>query len=126
MSAEYINKLENNLTVKLPIYSQFIHPKEPKNLFDEKSLLLQPQLTALAGGVFDMSNARFELEGLHELFGGKDMTLFHLKRHDTSHGKETLSDFLKGQITEGQAEYINAYLHEYMKEFKYVGSYSYS
>jgi gamma-glutamylcyclotransferase (GGCT)/AIG2-like uncharacterized protein YtfP len=126
LNEEYIKKLVNHPTVKLPYYTKFEHPNIKTASFNKDSLIHQPHLTALAGTVFDISNVRFELKGLQELFGGKDMTLFHLKRHDTSNGKETILDFVKEQITEGQAEYINAYLHEYLKEFKYVGTYSYT
>lgn len=37
-----------------------------------------------------MSGARWQYSFLHSYFGGKDMTLFHLKRLDTSDGGETL------------------------------------
>ena len=57
--------------------------------------------------------------------GGKDMTLFHLKRLDTSDGSETLADIKHGHITEPGRKYLNAYLHEYDAEFRYVGRYVY-
>ena len=52
------------------------------------------------------------------------MRLFHLRRHDTSDGTETLDDLHEGRITESAREYLNTYLHEYATEFRYIGRYT--
>jgi hypothetical protein len=53
------------------------------------------------------------------------MTLFHLKRHDSSTGEETLEDILTGNIAPAGKAYLNAYLHEYAREFTYAGRFIY-
>ncbi|MHA7131195.1 gamma-glutamylcyclotransferase family protein [Algoriphagus namhaensis] len=80
-----------------------------------------PTYTALAGHVFDMRGARPKLQSILPLFGGKDMTLFHIKRHHTATGKESLEDYLSGNISEGAKTYLNRYLWAYDEEFDYVG-----
>jgi sulfite reductase (NADPH) flavoprotein alpha-component len=72
-----------------------------------------------------MSCARPQHRCLHGWFGGKDMTLFHLKRLDDSDGCETLDDIKHGRLTPAQRQYLNEYLHEYAKEYVYVGRYTY-
>lgn len=91
--------------------------------FNEQQLASNPLYTALLGAVFDMQHVRSDLFCLHPLFGGKDTTLFHCKRHDSSDGSETLKDIYEGNIHESAQAYVNAYLHEYNHEFQYVGVY---
>jgi len=112
--------------VQPPIdYPPFRHPAGTVQAFDVTTLALHPHYTALAGAVFDMDKARPELECVKSLFGGKDMTLFHLKRLDTSDGTESLDDIRQDRISEAGRRYLNAYLNEYDREFRYVGRYRY-
>lgn len=124
LSAEYIEKLEQHPLYHPSARDPFKHYKN-RPIFNELSLSLKPFYTALAGAVFDMRGSRKELEYLNSFFGGKDMTLFHLKRLDTSDGKETIEDFINGNLTAYQQQYLNNYLHEYNEEFTYVGSFDY-
>ena len=89
------------------------------------SLAEHPALTALGGYVFDMRGARWEHEHLLGLFGGRDMTLFHLQRMDSSDGSESLDDLRLGRLDAKQRRYLDGYLHEYDKEYKFVGRYDY-
>ena len=125
LSMAYLEKLRSHPLLVVEDYPDFVFPADQVLPFNQQTLALNPQYTAIAGAVFDMREARPKLESLHVLFGGKDMTLFHLKRHDTSTGNETIDDYINGSITEGQKKYLNAYLHEYLKEFRYVGRYVY-
>lgn len=70
-----------------------------------------------------MSGARWQHKFLHGIFGGKEMTLFHLKRLDSSDGSETLEDVKHGRLTSAQQGYLDEYLHEYSREYVYVGRY---
>ena len=126
LSQSYIEKLRQHPTHLAEEYPAFEFPAVNGSVFDEHTLAMQPHLTALSGAVFDMSEARSQLECLGPLFGGKDMTLFHLKRLDTSDGTETLNDVREGRISNEGKKYLNAYLHEYNREFKYVGRYLYT
>jgi hypothetical protein len=126
LSSNYIKKLRNSPIYEMKIYPEFQHPREDSVWFDEQALGQDAELTGLAGAVFDMRNARPKLDSVKKIFGGKDMTVFHLKRHDTSTGTETIEDYLEGRITNGQLKYINTYLHEYLKEFQYLGRLSYA
>ncbi len=123
LSQAYIDRLRKNPVHVPENYPEFVYPDGNDNIFNEKTLALHPHLTALAGAVFDMRGARKQLECLHDLFGGKDMTLFHLKRLDTSNGTETAEDVRSGNISDEGKKYLNAYLCEYAREFKYAGRY---
>jgi sulfite reductase (NADPH) flavoprotein alpha-component len=103
----------------------FVPPVGHYPTFTAATLGQHPLLTALFGAVFDMSRARFQHSFLHGWFGGKDMTLFHLKRLDDSDGHETLDDIKHGRLRPAQQQYLNEYLHEYSKEYVYVGRYIY-
>lgn len=121
----YIEKLKQQPLFPVPDYPPFRHPESSERVFNQETLEQHPNYTALAGAVFDMQGARNELNCLQALFGGKDMTLFHLKRHDTSDGSETLDDIKNDRISEPGRQYLNAYLHEYDHEYHYVGHFSY-
>jgi hypothetical protein len=108
-------------------YPAFEHPADSDaRVFDAEGLARHPHCTALAGAVFDMTGARPDLDSLVGLFGGRDMTLFHLKRLDTSDGNETLDDVKAGRISAAGRRYLDAYLHEYSVEFRYVGRFIYT
>lgn len=121
----YIERLRRHPVHPEKDYPPFRHPPGPVPVFDRAVLAQYPLYTALAGAVFDMKEARPELDCLKGFFGGKDMTLFHLKRLDTSDGGETLDDVKQGRISEAGRKYLNAYLHEYGAEYRYVGRYRY-
>lgn len=123
LSESYIEKLRRQPLMPEIEYPPFQAPEGDFPSYDSSTLADHPHLTALSGAVFDMSEARPKLQIISTLFGGKDMTLFFLKRHDTSTGNETLEDVKKGRIPEAGKSYLNAYLNEYNKEFKYVGGY---
>lgn len=106
-------------------YPPFEMPSSPTRRFDAATLAAQPQFTALAGAVFDMSHARPQHAYLKQFFGGKDMTLFHLKRMDSSDGSETLADFTQDRLTPAQRRYLNEYLHEYSAEYLFAGRFDY-
>lgn len=122
----YIQKLKSQAVCENPVHPPFSAPEGKFTEFSQGSLKAFNRYTALHGHVFDMSGAREDLHCLFELFGGKDMTLFHLKRLDTSTGEETIKDVLEGRISEYAQNYLNNYLYEYQKEFEYVGSYNYN
>ncbi|MEO9144296.1 MAG: gamma-glutamylcyclotransferase family protein [Ginsengibacter sp.] len=126
LSREYIERLRRHPIQLDKDYPDFTPPSGDWPQFNKKTLALNPQFTALGGAVFDMQHARKKLQGIISLLGGKDMTLFFVKRHDASNGKETLDDIKNGRILEGVKRYINAYLNEYSKEYKYVGRYDHS
>ena len=124
LSDAYVERLANH-TLFQPVSRGPFEPSSTQSTFDQQSLKNEPLYTALAGSVFDMKDSRDELKYLHTFFGGRDMTLFHLKRLDTSDGNETIADYLNGSLTPYQQQYLNNYLYEYDQEFEYVGSYDY-
>ena len=103
----------------------FVPPPGDYPVFTAATLLRHRTMTALAGAVFDMAGARWQHRFLRDLFGGRDMTLFHLKRLDTSNGSETLADIKYDRLTPAQRCYLNEYLHEYSAEYVYAGRYVY-
>lgn len=125
LDADYIAKLRQHPIHPEQDYPPFQQPPTSVPEFNQETLAQHPLYTALAGAVFDMQGARSEIDCLQPLFGGKDMTLFHLKRLDTSDGSETLDDIKHDHISTAGRKYLNAYLHEYNLEYRYVGRYVY-
>jgi hypothetical protein len=126
LSEAYIERLRRHPIHPEHQYPPFELPIGDLSVYDEQSLRAHANLTGLFGAVFDMDPAESRLDCLKALFGGKDMTLFHLRRHDSSSGNETLRDILNGNIAPAGKAYLNAYLHEYAREFKLVGRYNYN
>jgi hypothetical protein len=117
----YVETLRQHPVHAKQDYPLFLYPEEPDALFDQASLEASPHLTALAGAVFDMRRARPQHEYLKRFFGGRDMTLFHLKRMDTSDGSETEEDLTGNRISPEQRHYLDEYLHEYSSEYELAG-----
>lgn len=125
LSQPYIDKLRHHPIFPVKDYPEFQFPSDNGQTFTKDSLALHPYLTSISGAVFDMRGARSELASISGLLGGKDMTLFFCKRHDTSDGTETMADILNGRITTAAKKYLDAYLHEFAKEFQYAGRMEY-
>lgn len=122
---DYINNL-NSQAVHIPKdYPQYSPPKGDYPCFDENSLTKYPLYTALFGAVFDMSEARPHHEYLKSFFGGQDMTLFHLKRLDSSKVEENADDIKYNRLNYTQMKYLNSFLNEYAVEYRYVGRFNY-
>lgn len=122
---DYIEAIETHPVHHAGPYPPFQAPAGHYPTFDKESLARQPLCTALYGAVFDMTDARPHHEFLKGFFEGRDMTLFHLRRLDTSRGDETMDDIRKGRLDQAQKHYLNAYLHEYAREYRYIGHYNY-
>lgn len=120
----YVARLREHPLAPARDYPPFEPPPGPLPTFNRSALAQHPEYTAIADAVFDMSAARGDLSSLIPLFGGKDMTLFHVRRLDTSDGSETEDDIRGGRLSQPALRYINAYLHEYSAEFRYVGRYT--
>jgi len=119
----YVDSLGRHpLHPKQPV-APFVPPPGEFPGFTAATLAQHPMLTALDVAVFDMSGARWHHRFLQGLFGGKDMTLFHLKRLDGSDGSETQEDIAHGRLSPAQRRCLDEYLHAYMEEYVYVGRY---
>lgn len=126
LDSDYVQNLVGHPVHQPDEYPAFTPPPGEYSLFDAASLAQHPLYTALYGAVFDMSEARPLHEYLKGFFGGRDMTLFHLKRLDSSKGDESMDDIRHGRLNEAQWHYLNSYLNEYAKEYRYVGRFNYS
>lgn len=126
LDPDYVQTLQALPVHEAEPYPPFEPPTDDQPAFDHLSLAQNPLYTALYGSVFDMSAARPYHNYLKGFFGGRDMTLFHLKRLDNSDGSETLEDIRQERLSEAQMRYINAYLHEYAREYRYVGRFIYN
>lgn len=125
LDSDYIRRLEAQSVHPAIDYPDFSPPPGDYPVFDSTSLASHPLYTALYGAVFDMTEARPLHEYLKGFFGGRDMTLFHLKRLDTSDGRESMDDIRHGRLNMAQRRYINGYLNEYAREYRYVGRFDY-
>jgi len=126
LDPDYVQALMAQPVHRPDDYPPFTPPPGDYPVFDAASLARQPLYTALYGAVFDMSQARPLHEYLKGFFGGRDMTLFHLKRMDSSDGNESMDDILHGRLNEAQLRYLNGYLNEYAREYRYVGRFDYN
>ena len=125
IDSNYIDKLRLHPTHVNKIYPVFEHPQGSVPEFTANTLAEYPLYTAVGGAVFDMQDARWQHHCLRELFGGKDMTLFHIKRLDSSDGTESIEKIRDDQLTTEQRAYLNAYLNEYASEYHYIGRFRY-
>jgi hypothetical protein len=121
----YIDALRRHPVHEKLAVPPFVPPAGDYRSFTPETLILNPPLTALAGHVFDMSGARWQHSFLKGLFGGKDMTLFHLRRLDDTGAALALDDVKHDRLTPSQREYLNEYLHAYNAEYVYAGHYLY-
>jgi gamma-glutamylcyclotransferase (GGCT)/AIG2-like uncharacterized protein YtfP len=121
----YIEALRTHPVHPRSMAPPFVPPPGDYPAFTAATLAEQPLLTALAGAVFDMAGARSQHRFLQGFFGGKDMTLFHLRRLDHSDGSETLDDLRHDRLTPAQRQYLDEYLHAYMAEYVYAGRFLY-
>jgi len=124
LGVDYIGALRAQPLHVNPPLPPFEPPEGDFPEFTAATLSLDPPLTALAGFVFDLSQARWQHEFLKGYFGGRDMTLFHLRRMDQSDGRECLDDLRHDRLSPAQRAYLNAYLHAYNAEYRYVGRFS--
>lgn len=121
----YVEALRRQAVHAAGPVAPFVPPAGDFPSFTAATLAGRPLLTALAGAVFDMAGARPQHRFLQGFFGGKDMTLFHLRRLDHSDGSETLDDLRHGRLTPAQRRYLDQYLHAYMDEYAYAGRFVY-
>ena len=121
---DYVAWLRDLPVVQRPEPPPFEHPVEGELLTPEQ-LASRSSHVALAGAVFDMSKAPPEHAYLERLFAGRDATLFFLKRMDTSDGSETLAEISEGKLTDEQRGYLDGYLHEFERVYRYVGRLQY-
>lgn len=126
LAPSYVQDLMQQPVHRPGDYPRFVPPSGDYPNFDGESLKRHPLYTALSGAVFDMSEARPLHEYLKRFFGGRDMTLFHLKRLDSSNGNESIEDIQYGCLNEAQQHYLNGYLNEYAREYRYVGRFDYN
>jgi hypothetical protein len=126
LDSDYVQALMSQPIHQPDEHPPFILPPGDYPTFNDDSLAKHPLYTALNGAVFDMSEARPLHEYLKGFFGGRDMTLFHLKRMDSSDGKESMAAIKQGRLNDDQKRYLNSYLNEYAKEYRYIGRFNYN
>lgn len=125
LDKNYIEQLKIHPVLKPKDYPLFSPPEGEYPIFNEALLVKYPLYTVLKGFVFDMSDARPHHEYLKGFFGGKDMTLFHLQRLDSSNNQETIDDIKYNRLNSIQEAYLNSFLNEYAVEYCYVGRFNY-
>lgn len=125
LDADYVAWIDSRPVKTNPPPPPFVPPAGRFPTFDAASLAREATLTALDGAVFDMSQARWQHRLLWPWFGGKDMTLFHLRRMDSSDGREGLDDVRLQRYTPAQRRYLDQYLNAYLAEYRYAGRFVY-
>ncbi|RYG75705.1 gamma-glutamylcyclotransferase, partial [bacterium] len=130
LDARYIDRLRALATCPLPEARPFAlgegaEAPVVRVRMSLSELASRRELTGFAGFVFDMSRARPRHAYLKQLLGGKDVTLLFLKRMDSSDGSEDFEDVRVGRYTEAQRRYLDAYLHEFAREYQLLGTLDY-
>jgi sulfite reductase (NADPH) flavoprotein alpha-component len=123
LDERYIRRLREHPVAAEVEPPPFEPPPGAYRVYTKESLSHHPELTALSGAVFDMSNARPSLASAKPVLGGRDTTLFHAHRHDTSDGTETLDDVRQRRVPDAVRQYLATWLHAYATEFRYAGRY---
>jgi sulfite reductase (NADPH) flavoprotein alpha-component len=118
---EYVRWLAAQPVLVNPPPPPFVPPAGDWPVLRAAELAQHPRLTGLDGHVFDMSQARWQHRLLWPWFGGKDMTLFHLRRMDSSDGRESADDVRLGRYTAAQRRCLDEYLAAYAAEYRYAG-----
>lgn len=119
----YIEKLRRipvHVEAPKPVFAGTNRPPQSLSVLSD-----QPMYVGLAGHLFDMEGARASHAYLQRLLGGHDASLLFLKRMATSTGTETIEDLTCGRLSEAQRAYLNEYLHEFAREYRYVGPLDY-
>jgi sulfite reductase alpha subunit-like flavoprotein/predicted heme/steroid binding protein len=125
ISPAYVTRLKALEVKSEPVFRPFrLGDAMRAKVYTSKALT--PNLTAIAGAVFDLSEARPDHSYLQAFLAGKDMTLFFLQRMDTSDGREEWNDLLEGRLSVAQKRYLTQYLHEFDREYRLVGSMDYT
>ena len=123
LASDYIASLQAHPITK-PVEMPPFTPADTGVLLDHR-LVTQTQ-TVLAGYVFDMCAARAAHVVAQSWFASKDVTIFLLKRMDSSDGTEQLVDMLNNRLRADQRRYLNTYLHAFADEYEYVGQFDYA
>lgn len=125
LDARYVDRLRSIKTCERVDRGPFRPPAEAGRVFGMDALRESVSCTALGGFVFDMADARPDHTYLRALLGGKDATLLFLKRMDSSTGAETAEDVMRGRFSAAQRAFLDAYLHEFAREYRCVGRLDY-
>lgn len=123
---DYVTRIRKIQVQPTPRRPPFRFPELPNDIFDSKSLAAHAAHTALAGAVFDMTHARDEHDFLKRFLAGRDVSVFFLKRMDSSDGRETSSLIEEGDLNDAQWRHLNNYLHEFAREYRFVGRMDYA
>ena len=121
LDAAYIEALRMHPVLSKPTAPPFVPPSTAQQDLSLQNLAEEPQYTGLAGWVFDMSQARWQHRLLLPHFGGKDMTLFHLKRMDSSDSSESDDDVRLARYSPAQRRTLDEFLQSYLAEYRCVG-----
>ena len=123
LDASYIAELEAH-EILPPLDPPPFVPPHQSRLFDHNDLVAVR--TALSGHLFDMTSARAAHRVAQDWFAAKDVTMFLLRRMDSSNGNETLNDVVTGRLNVNQRRYLDAYLKAFCEEYEYVGPFNYA
>ena len=126
LDPRYVSALRQTPVLPRAAVAPFTPSVEEARRFTLAQVGRDPSLTALYGHVFDLSSARGRVAYVRRFLGGKDASLFMLKRLDTSRGAETFDDVVTGRLTREQRDHLTTYLHEFAREFEWVGTLDYS
>lgn len=122
LDEQYVAALASTPVHEPPDIGAFEVPPGDWPTFDADELVGRSELTALAGHVFDMSDARPEHRLVREWFGGHDVTETIAHRSDASDATETLDEVLSGAVDERIRQYVEAYLTMFAREYRYAGT----
>lgn len=121
LDPSYIETLKKTETTHLPVYPVFKCAEKKLKIYTPEDISNCDLHTSIGGYVFDMSEARKEHDFLKSFLEKKDVTKFFLKRMDNSTESDPDIETLSKQLTNAQKRYLNAYIHEFNKEYRLAG-----
>lgn len=121
LAGDYLDWLSTLPTHAAPAYPLFVQPANVTARFTLAQVSGRPALTAVAGYVFDMSDAGPLHATLRSLFSGRDVTSFLLRLMNSSVDEESVRNTLPDRLSGAQRNYLNNCLHEFCNEYRYVG-----
>ncbi|MEM7543523.1 MAG: gamma-glutamylcyclotransferase family protein [Pseudomonadota bacterium] len=121
LADDHLRWLASFPTYPLADYPPFAPPHNC-TLITSGQLARQEEWTALAGHVFDMSEGRANNRAaMLSFLSARDATAFMLRFMDSSAGDESLHQYALDHLSNEQRSYLNRYLHEFTREYRYVG-----
>lgn len=118
----YVDALEGHTLMTPPAHDPFCAPSA--RTFTHA--MITEDMAIVLGHVFDMTHARLAHQIPRGWFSGREVSLFLLRRMDSSDGSECPDDICYDRLNPDQLAYLNTYLHAFADEYVHLGIFDYT